>query len=372
MSNRSKKLIIGKKISALLFALLLVVSSFTVFISKANATGQLTSAYVKLSDSTANSHVVTYTIGFKPASSYTAQCVTIVFGTSASNGTKPTGMSTTANTKGTFTGLTDASWSSYSSAPDGTIQLEYSTGQAVTTGTTAVLPINNINNPTSADTTFYATITTYTTLTTHTCSGAQDTITVAWATTSNVTASVTVDPSLTFQVNGQSSGVTVSNGGSDQSSAGITTTSTTIPFGNMGPNSPKIAAQQLVVSTNASGGYTVYASYSAKLTDSQSHTIADHTGTNASPTTLTASTSTSKFGYTTASTTLSGTAGRFGGDKYAGFNSDLTGAEIAGNAASPGPVDSEATIVGFKINISNTQAAGTYTTTIGYVATPTY
>lgn len=367
-----KPVVINKKTKttfALLLSVLLIVTSFTTFLglTSADATGQLTNAYVKLSDSVPNDHTVTYTMGFKPGSSYTAQCVTIVFSTATTNATKPTGMSTTASSKGTFSGLTDGSWTSYASAADGTIQLEYGTGQAVTTGTTAVLPINGINNPSSAAT-YYATITTYDTLTTHSCSGPRDTIVVAFATTAGITASVTVDSSLTFAVNSQGTGVGVSQTGTDTST--VITTATTIPFGHLAANTVAVAAQQLQVSTNAQNGYTIYASSSGALNDGLGHTIADWTGSNATPSTLAASTSVSKFGYTSHSQTLSGSATRFNGDLYAGFT--LTGAEIAGNAASPGPVDTQNTIVGYKVNVSNTQQAGTYTTNIGLVATPTY
>jgi hypothetical protein len=96
------------------------------------------------------------------------------------------------------------------------------------------------------------------------------------------------------------------------------------------------------------------------------NTIADHTGTNAAPTVFT-SVGTESFGYTTNDATLgTGTAGRFSSNKWAAFTSSPL--EVAYNSA---PV-SETIRVGYQTGISSTTKAGTYTTTVIYVATPTY
>jgi hypothetical protein len=351
---------------AFTLAILLVLTSFTtLLINRAEAVGQLSSASIALSNGIPSANAVGYTIGFKWAASYTVKCVKVSYWTTATGTTEPTGMNTVNAAKGTVTGtgLTNANWSLYSTN-EGIPQFENSTGDSVTSGNAAVFPMTNITNPNSAAT-FYAQIDTYDTLSTHTCSGAKDTITLAWATTNGVTASVTVDPSLSFSVDAVADSESVN---SDTTT--VTTTSTTIPFGTVAGNTVGIGAHDLTVSTNAAGGYTVYASYSAALTDGASHTIADASGTNGSPATFTNSTTTSAFGYTTESTSLSGSASRFSGTKYAKFTT--VGAEIAGNAASPAPVASDTTRVGYKVAISNVQAPGTYTTTVGLVATPTY
>lgn len=356
-----------KTLAAASLAAILVFSTFTtLLINRADATGQLSSASIQLSNSVPSANAAGYTIGFKWAASYTVKCVVVVYATTAAGSTNPTGMTNATAAKGTVTGtgLTNGSWSLWNGNADGSPQFENATGDSVTSGNAAVFPMTNLTNPNSAST-FYAQITTYDTLSTHTCSGARDTITVAWATTTGITASVTVDPSLTFSVNSVADSESV-NG--DTTTA--TTTSSTIPFGTVAGDAVGIAAHDLTVSTNAAGGYTIYASYSAALTDGASHTIADATGTNASPATFTNSTTTSSFGYTTASTSLSGSASRFSGTKYAKFTT-LAG-EIAGNAAAPAAVASDTTRVGYKVAISNVQAPGTYTTTVGLVATPTY
>jgi len=355
---------------ALILALFLVFTSFsTLFVARAHATGQLSSASVQISDPRPGigGSSLLYNVKFTTASTATLKCVKVQFTTTAAGSTEPTGMVTTSAAKGTITGMTNGSWTLYNTN-DGAPQAEFSTGESISASTAVTIPINTLTNPTSAST-FYAQITTYNTLTTHTCSGVVDTITVAWATTTGIYTSVTVDPTLTFAVNLVGSAQTVN---SDTTT--VASTATTIPFGTVAGNAVGIAAHDLVVTTNAAGGYTVYASYSAALTDGAAHAIADAAGTNNAPATFGASTTTSAFGYTTASTTLSGSAGtgagqasRFASTKYAAFTT--AGLEVARATSA---VNSDTTRVGYKVAISNTQAPGTYTTTVGLVATPTY
>jgi hypothetical protein len=122
----------------------------------------------------------------------------------------------------------------------------------------------------------------------------------------------------------------------------------------------------LTVNTNAGNGYTVYTRYTQAPTNG-SHSITDWTGTNASPTTFSAA-GTEAFGYTTTSTSLSGTAARFSSNKYAKFTT--TDAEVA--HATTG-VSNDVTTVGYQVGISGTTPAGVYgTSTVIYTATPAY
>lgn len=80
-----------------------------------------------------------------------------------------------------------------------------------------------------------------------------DTVDVKAAPVEAVLVSATVDESLTFQVQGISSGETACNQTLD-----VTTTATSVPWGVLSTADVfKEAAQQLTVSTNADGGYTV-------------------------------------------------------------------------------------------------------------------
>ena len=137
-------------------------------------------------------------------------------------------------------------------------------------------------------------------------------------------------------------------------------------MGRVNTTTNPIVGQSLTVSTNSVNGYTVYASYSAQLNDGNGHTIADHTGTNGSPATFPAS-GTSAFGYQSGSSSLSGTGTRFTGNKWAKF--ETWGYEVARATTK---VSSDVTNIGIQAGVSATQEAGTYTTTIIYVATPTY
>jgi hypothetical protein len=141
-----------------------------------------------------------------------------------------------------------------------------------------------------------------------------------------------------------------------------------IPFGTPTASQNKITAQDLTVATNAGSGYTIFTRYTGQLT-SGSNTIADHTGTNAAPTAFSAA-GTASFGYTTDDATLgTGTAARFtsGGAKWAALTT--SNLEVAySNVA----VASTTHCVGYQVGISSTTAAGTYTSTVIYTATPVF
>jgi hypothetical protein len=225
--------------------------------------------------------------------------------------------------------------------------------QAVTVNFTGV------TNPDSAST-WYARITTYSDTGSTVIDG---TTPISFATTTGVAASVTVDPSLTFAVNGLASGQTVNS-----LATNVTTTSSTIPFGTVTTSTNGIAGHSLVVTTNAGSGYTVYIKYTGQLT-SGSNTIADHSGSNGTPSVFT-SPGTAGFGYTTESTSLSGSGNRFNesaSNKYAAFTT--SNLEVARATTA---VSSDTTKIGYQVGISGTTPAGTYTSTVVLTATPTY
>ena len=224
---------------------------------------------------------------------------------------------------------------------------------------------NGITNPSSSGV-YYAQVRSFLGLdASHHCTNQQDVVYIAFAITAGQALSVSVDPSLSFSV---------SNLGFNQSINGITAnvdistaSANTIPMGRVNPSFNPIVGQQLTVQTNAVNGYTVYASYSAQLNDGATHTIADWTGTNGAPTAFPVP-GTSAFGYTTSSTTLSGTGTRFQTNKWAAFQT--WGYEVARLATKTSGPDT--TNIGIQVGVSGSQEAGTYTTTITYVATPTY
>jgi len=185
-----------------------------------------------------------------------------------------------------------------------------------------------------------------------------------------VTASV--DPTFTFTV------AAVNSGGSvNSATTNVTTTATTVPFQTLSSGTPKIAAHDLTVTTNATAGYVITVKASDPPLADGSKNIDTFTGTNASPTTWSApagssaSVNTGFFGYTTNDSSLcTGTATRFtssGGNKWSGTTTSPH--EVA---CSTGSVSAETTRVGWQTEVNAVQPPGSYSGVVTLVATPTY
>lgn len=342
-----------KKLLILILTIVFSVSSLTILISNAKA-ADFTSASLQISDSRPSQTSVNYAFGFTTSVTTSIKQLDIQICTAATGTcTAPTGFSSGTPTIGSDniagTGRTV-------SAPTANAFRVVVTTPATQSTQAVTINFTGVTNPNSAAV-FYARITTYSDTGTTIIDG---TTPIAFATTSGITASVTVDPSLTFTVNGVNSSQTV-NGGTTT----VTTTSTTIPFGSVSTSANGIAAHNLVVSTNAASGYTVYIRYTGQLTDGTNN-IANHTGSNGTPSTFSAA-GTSAFGYTTESTTLSGSASRFSGSNYAAFTT--TNAEVARRTSA---IANDTTRIGYQVGIGGAQPAGTYTTTVTLTAVPTY
>jgi len=347
-----------RKIGVVFLILLFLGSSLAYNLQFARATA-LTSSYNRITDSRPSITNVNYITGWTFPGTTAIGCMTIKYTTTASGSTKPTGMTTTSGTKVSVSGggLTNGNWT-LDAATDGTLKYTHATTEA-TSATAVIITTYGITNPSSAGV-IYAQIKTYTN---NDCStGLTDYSTVAFAIAAGQALSVDVDPSLSFAIAGVADTETVN--GVDITATTVTDANT-IPLGSVNPTTNAVAAHDLTVSTNAINGYTIYASYSGTLTSTTGgYTIADWTGTNGAPTAFPA-VGTSAFGYTTDDTTLS----RFqsGGDKWAKF--ETWGYEVAKATTK---VSAETDRIGFQVGASSTQEAGTYNTTIIYVATPTY
>ncbi len=178
-----------------------------------------------------------------------------------------------------------------------------------------------------------------------------------------VTVTATVAESLSFSI---------SNVASSQSVNGATTNVATVSgdavtFGTIAVGTNKIAAHDLVVGTNAAGGYTVTVKYTQKLQISGGNDIDDLSAANDDPAVFPASTE--GFGYTTEDSTLgTGTAARFTdtGNEWAKYTTSPL--EVV---YSSGPA-SETTRVGYQAGIEADTPAGDHSTVIIYVATPIF
>lgn len=362
------------KISASLFLVLVLMLPpvVNIFIANTNAAA-LSSARVKINNSQSAETNVTYSFNFTtPATTNIGRWVIQFCDSASGTCTAPTGMSTTGATRTSDnfagTGRTDTF------NVDGTLDTDITTPASQATQTIAV-EYTGITNPSTANSTNYARITTYQT----DDSTVLDTATVAFAVldTDSIAVSATVDPNFSFAVAGVASGGNF-NGGTGN--INVTSTATTIPFSTLADGTPKIAAHDITITTNAGSGYTVTASHSGAASsaplNSGSNNIDAFSGTNATPTTWSApagsaaNTNTGYFGYSTEDATLcTGTANRFtdGGAKWAG--SSTVGAEVA--CATTG-VSSQTTRIGWEAEINEIQPAGSYTGTVILVATPTY
>lgn len=188
-----------------------------------------------------------------------------------------------------------------------------------------------------------------------------------------VTASI--DTVLTFTVNGVNSGATV-NGSPTTTAA--TTSSIALPFGTLAPNVSRTLAQDLVVTTNASNGYTVTVQQTGDLQSSTGATIdgfidGTYTASPAAwqgPAALISNSDTyGHWGLTSNDTNIPARSGDdFGSDEWVAAST--TPVAIAGSNT---PALNDTTRIGYQAQISPLQEAGDdYTTTLRYVVTPTF
>jgi len=337
------------------FSILIIIGagSFSYDITQAHA-ALITSSSVQFSDSRASGTSVTYTVGFTFPSTTAIQCIQVKFATAANMTTAATGMTSASGFTLSGGGLTQGNWTNYGST-NGTLQIDAASNQTPT-ATAATVTWTGVTNTSLA--TEYAQVTTYSTNSSHVCSGQVDQgNAMALVTVSGVSASVTVDPSLTFSVANYGSAI---NGSGDSSP--VTTTATTIPFGTVDAGATGWGSQTLTTSANASHGYSIYVRYTGQLTDSNSDTYRTSGGTPGSPVSFDGSTSQSSFGYTTDSSTVS-----MGSNKWAGLTTSNAAIDTQTS-----PQNANTFHVEYKVETSNTQAPGTYTTTVVYTATPTY
>ena len=318
----------------------------------------LNTSSLTLSDSRPGQGSVSYTFqssGFDNGTSI--NCISLDFSVNADgSGGVPAGLITTsAALSGTSSLITPGSWTP-SFAANGALDLTNGGGEAP--AASGNLIYTGITNP-NTDDTFFATISTYTNVDCSTGPTA-DTTVVAFATKDGTPVSLTVDPTLTFTCTGVAAAETVNGETTTHTSTG-----SSIDYLNDVTSAQEgVSAHDLAVTTNASGGWTVYIQHTGQLTNGNSDTIDNHSGTNLSPSAM--ANGTEGWGYTTEDTTLSAVgdgANRFGANEFAGFT---TGAEEV--------VTDETgnTRVGHRVDVAGTTEAGTYTTNIVYTVVATF
>lgn len=324
----------------------------------------LTGSVTALSDSRPSATSVSYDLQFDNVTTGAIKCLRLEFDTSADgSGSKPSGMDvSSAALSGSSDYIpTPASWSVSANNTTGVVSITYTTGETPASATDRNLILTGITNGSTAETGYFVKFNTYNN--TDCSSSAVDSGTGTFIYVTGQAVSLTVDSTLSF-------GVAAVNSSQAVNSATTTVTSTdgTIPFGTVTTGALSIAAHDLTVSTNAGSGYTVYIRYTQAPTNG-TDSINDHSGTNASPSSLSAGTE--AFAYTTNDSTLgTGTAARFtdSAPEWAAFTT--SNAEVA---YSSGAVSSETTRVGYAVGVSGTTPAGLYqNSTVILTATPAY
>ncbi len=321
----------------------------------------ITATSIQPSSSVPSATGVTYTTKFTFPSTNTLECIQVKFATTTGMGTPATGMTSGSGFTLSGGGLTQGNWTNFGST-NGTLEIFAASAQTPTTTAATVTWTGVTNTSITNPTNIYAQVTTYSTQTSSgaSCTGPVDQSNInAMIFTTGVTTTVSVDPSLTFSVANDGAAV---NGSGD--SGFVTTTASTIPFGTVDGGTTGVASQTLTVSTNAKNGYNLYINKSQSLTDAAADTYRDQGNLLSAPASFDGSTSQSSFAMTTDSTHVVLGSNEWGKIQN-GPNSDAI------DSAS-GPVNGQAVHDEFKVETSNTQAPGTYSTVISYTAVPSY
>lgn len=235
--------------------------------------------------------------------------------------------------------------------------------------------LGSVTNPTTENYTFFVRISTY--VSTDTTGSSTDIGTVAASTATQIELSGTMPESLVF-----CAGETIST------TLGVPDCSTSTPgsieFNQLfSPTDTATATSQMAASTNAGSGYAI--SVNGPTLTSGSNTITAM----GSPAVITRGVS--QFGMnlkanTTATSTVaigSEVAAAANGTNYrgqavTGYNTvdtfKFTSTDIVADSASGGAGGSDAQIftVSYIVNVPGSQPAGTYTTTLTYICTPTF
>ena len=282
------------------------------------------------------------------------QCIELDLGANSDGSGAISGLDTSSSTFTASDLITFGSWSVDNSA-SANHQLRITNGSGETPNASGEITWSTVTNGDTAETTYYGVLTTYTD---SGCTTANETVTVAFVYTNGQAVSVTVDPTLSFDIQPVSSGQAAAGG-----TTTVGTTDGTVPFGTVTSSSNGLAAHDLLVATNASTGYNVYLRYTQILTNGAGDTIDDHTGTYASPSAFPAA-GTEAFGFHTDDTDIAG----FGASNFAAFK---TSNEIVMQRVTATP-SAETNQVSYQVGISNTTESGTYNSTLIYTAVPTY
>jgi hypothetical protein len=299
--------------------------------------------------------------------------------------TTPAGLSTTSATMGSQSGATGFTLVNTTNGSPYVTR----TSAAVTAGTAISIQLLGVTNPDntscfagvapeSNNCTFYVRISTF--ASTDTTGSPTDTGSVAASTASQITLTGTMPESLVFCTGGT---VGTTSGVPDCS----TSTSGAVSFNQLfSPTDTATATSQMAASTNAGSGYNITVNGPTLTSGSNTVTAMNVTGTGDA-----GIRGTSQFGLnlrantTATSTPAVGTdvapaanGTNYRGQAITGYNSIdhfrfVTGEGVSNSAnGGAGGTDAQIYTVSYIANVPGSQPAGTYTTTLTYICTPTF
>jgi hypothetical protein len=292
--------------------------------------------------------------------------------------TAPAGLTTTAASKGTITGLTTADWSLENDAAGVPILQHTGGGENIASEAVLSLGLDAITNSsiTACQSTKSDTDTCYIRITTCNDLGCDvsedlDTGIVSYTTIEAITVTARVDPTFSFTVAAVAAG-TVSNG----VTTSVASTYSTLPFSNLTAGTPVYAAHRLNCITNTEEGYTVTMNMVTQMSGVYGGNIdpfAGATVTWSNPiawTEPTGTTPNTDTGWIGANTTDNDVAGWTGADSAEfGPVNDSSNQVMNSTSSDNGNVS---VYVSYAIEVNVYQPADTYTGTLVYNALPTY
>lgn len=309
---------------------------------------------------------------FKIASTASVGSIEFLYCTlAAGTCTTPTGLDTSTATLGSESGATGFS---INAGTNGAPYLSR-TAASISALTDVAYELDSIVNPTTTNQTFFVRISTFGS--TNASGSPVDTGTVAASTATQIVLTGTMPESLVFCTGG-----TVGTTSSVPDCA--TATSGAVSFNQLfSPTDTASATSQMAASTNAGAGYVITVN-GATLTSGANSITAMGSST-------TGVRGTSQFGLnlklnTTATTTVAvgaevnpaANGTNYKGQATTGYNSAdnfkfTTGNTVADSAnGGAGGSDAQIFTVSYIVNVPGSQPAGTYTTTLTYICTPTF
>ncbi len=361
MQKLSRNIATASKQASLLSLSVLIgfFSLIATLVSPTAYAAQITSRTLELSSSSAagSNATTTYTFTFTVPSATTLQSFDVEICTTASGAcTTPAGFSNASVTINQPTNLGDASGWVVDNGTAGILALNKSGNVAAPTGSQTVV-FNNVQNPTTANQTFFGRMTTYSDAAYAT---PVDTGAVAASTSQDITLTGTVDETLVFET-GTSGTCGSLTGGS-------------VPFGTFSSGSTSSGTSLMCASTNGASGYaiTINGSTMTCTSCSGSPTIAALASQTAS------TTNTAQFGANLRNNATPDVGADPSGSGTGTYEAEYGTADqyrfVTGDsvAAASAATDSNLFTVSYIVNIPGSQAAGVYTSTMTFIATATF